>query len=585
MLRLIKDFQGRKGQAPLPRLNQKGQALILAYLVLIFLTIIVSVFFSKAVTENNLARRQRLTQEAIYLAEGGIEDAICKFSQAIANYDVAADIEIWPAQSEPPPDPLVPHTTIYSSFHNATVNSVIVRLESAERPVDVGGGASGSARNYEVTATLQHPLNSSIVVSLHQIVERRIIPAFQHAVFYENDLEILPGQNMTFSGRIHSNSDIYLGAESGAVLRVDSDYLHSAGNIYNKRKDDGSRMSGDVSIEITDSDPVAHDYMEKEGVYLDSDNPNWTTESQTRWQGTVKSTVHGVTKLTTPQVRSILPDGYYANQAYLKIENNTIKRGGVVLEQGVDVPADTITDSTTFYNNREDKTVKMTEVDLMKLAGYESKEKYEQGIRGFDNHLDNVGGFVNSNGLLYATRNDSGDLYQPGIRLVNGELIDRTAGLTMVTNDPLYVQGNYNTENKKSAAVICDSLNLLSSAWDNDADSHAGLDSRVAQETTVNTAFIAGIDDTVGSQYNGGLENYPRMHEKWSGINLNIRGGFLALWNSEIATGAWVYGYADSQYTAPIRNWDYDTDFNDTGNLPPFTPWAVEMYRVAWWKE
>jgi hypothetical protein len=56
----------------------------------------------------------------------------------------------------------------------------------------------------------------------------------------------------------------------------------------------------------------------------------------------------------------------------------------------------------------------------------------------------------------------------------------------------------------------------------------------------------------------------------------------VALWNSQIAQGAWAYG--GTQYTAPLRNWNYDTDFS-SGNLPPFTPWAVEAERGAFWRE
>lgn len=51
---------------------------------------------------------------------------------------------------------------------------------------------------------------------------------------------------MTFSGgKIHSNSDIYVG--SNATLSLDSQ-ITSAGNIYYRRKDDGSVPSGTVRI-------------------------------------------------------------------------------------------------------------------------------------------------------------------------------------------------------------------------------------------------------------------------------------------------------------------------------------------------
>ena len=62
-----------------------------------------------------------------------------------------------------------------------------------------------------------------------------------------------------------------------------------------------------------------------------------------------------------------------------------------------------------------------------------------------------------------------------------------------------------------------------------------------------------------------------------------IAGSFVALWNSQIATGNWVYG--NPQYTAPRRVWAYESSFASGSNLPPFTPWVVQMDRGAWWEE
>jgi hypothetical protein len=369
---------------------------------------------------------------------------------------------------------------------------------------------------------------------------------------------------MNFSGRIHSNSDIYLGTH--ATLTVNSNYLYSVANIYNRRKDAPSTpMNGTVNIKIFGSES----YAAMDG--LDSEDANWATESQTRWNGTVKSTVHGVSRLAVPSVASIQPDGYYSENAQdngIYIVNDTVKENGTILYEGVDIPIGTVAPSTTFYNNREGKWIKMTDINVDKLDG-----GYFDG-KNYLNHLP-------ANGLIYATRNDALSSEEPGVRLLNASEIKRSDGLTVVSNDPVYIQSNFNDVAKKPCAVICDSVNLLSNQW-TDTNSTQSLNNRtVTQTTTINLCFIAGVDTTSEGHYNGGLENYPRFHEKWDGQTLYIRGAFVNIWPTQIASGAWVYG--SPQYTAPNRNWDYDTALS-SGTMPPFTPFAVEARRGAWWR-
>lgn len=538
--------------------NKNAQALIISLIGVLILTILGAAFLSKSIHENRMLQRQKLEKELLYLAEGAVEDAIAQFKYDIANFNVDHDVAQYPLT-----DTIITNFSPSTAFPGgASASSLITEAEDDERTITDSDGIQVRVKNYRLTVDVQHPVDSNFSLTLNQVITRRLIYTFQHAVFYEDDLELLPGVNMTFSGRVHSNNDIYLGANN--TLTIDSEYLRSSGNIYNRRKDDGSSTSGDVDIKRAGTS----DFYEMDG--LDSDSAGWATESQTRWNGTVQTSVHGVTELTAPSVGSIQPGGYYDNNCGMRILNGTITKGGVTLVEGTDIPPGTISTSTTCYNNRESEWVRMTEVDMQKLGGGNF------GGTDYPNHLADA----NFNGLIYATRDDA-VTNQPGIRLLNGSEIKRTDGLTVVTNDPLYIQGDYNTVNKKSAAVICDAANVLSNNWD-DSHSNQNLPNRTATNTTVNTAFIAGIDTTTTGHYNGGLENYPRLHERWSGRELEIRGSFVALWDSQIATGAWVYG--NPQYEAPIRNWDYDSDFLSVG-MPVFTPWAVEVSKGAWWKE
>ena len=149
----------------------------------------------------------------------------------------------------------------------------------------------------------------------------------------------------------------------------------------------------------------------------------------------------------------------------------------------------------------------------------------------------------------------------------------------MVSENPVYIKGDYNTVSKKGAAVICDAINLLSNAW-NDTKTKGTLPT--ASNTTYNLAVIAGNTETVVGSYNGGLENLPRFHEKWSGKTCTISGSFVNAWYSQHATSPWAGGATDV-YAPPSRNWNYDTSFNTVSNLPPFTPMVVSADDVVSW--
>ena len=129
--------------------------------------------------------------------------------------------------------------------------------------------------------------------------------------------------------------------------------------------------------------------------------------------------------------------------------------------------------------------------------------------------------------------------------------------------------------NKIPSAVVGDAVNILSNAW-NDANSLLSQSSRVASNTTVNAAIVAGNVPTTSSSYSGGIENFTRFHENWSGRYFTIYGALALLYNSGQATRPW--GGAD--YTPPGRRWYYDTMLQDN-NPPGFS--AARVYERGRW--
>ena len=127
---------------------------------------------------------------------------------------------------------------------------------------------------------------------------------------------------------------------------------------------------------------------------------------------------------------------------------------------------------------------------------------------------------------------------------------------------------------------------LLSNNW-NDANASSGLNSRLAFNTTYNTAILSGFmpsgwtppggDAPYG--FSGGAINFPRFLEQWTGRSCNYYGSMVEIFNSTTFTGEWDTG---NIYNPPNRRWSFDTLFST--NPPPGSPDAVVMARGSWAK-
>jgi hypothetical protein len=76
-------------------------------------------------------------------------------------------------------------------------------------------------------------------------------------------------------------------------------------------------------------------------------------------------------------------------------------------------------------------------------------------------------------------------------------------------------------------------------------------------------------------QLNGGLHNFKRFLETWSGDRLNYSGSLINLTNSRNNNGFWTC--CTTVYTPPTRDWTFDTTFLDANRLPPGTPFIYSI--------
>lgn len=213
----------------------------------------------------------------------------------------------------------------------------------------------------------------------------------------------------------------------------------------------------------------------------------------------------------------------------------------------------------TFFDYRENKPVTVTQIDCNILG---------------DTELEH--------GILYVSDIQDTPGVLKALRIINCATLAPADGLTIVSDNPVYIKGDFNTNSKKGAAILGDTVTFLSNNWNdsNAVNASSPFANRVATPTTVNAAIVTGNTTTSLGNYNGGLENLPRFLENWSGNDFFLRGSIVNLWESQQATGAWVYG--SPIYNAPNRVWSYDTDFDDPANLPPGTPRVRTLARAQW---
>jgi hypothetical protein len=222
--------------------------------------------------------------------------------------------------------------------------------------------------------------------------------------------------------------------------------------------------------------------------------------------------------------------------------------------------------SSTYYNFREAKTVASTDIDVQKLN---ASPAFQTLVA------------VNDGIVVYFSdrRNEGSGTLQDSVRLVNGSTLP-TKGLTLASENPMYVKGNYNTVSKQPSGLVSDAFNVLSNSW-NDANSwNTNLTNKGASNTTIQTTVITGNTDTSGGQYNGGFENIHRMHENWSGDSLTFNGSVVVLFNSQSATGNWIYG--GNHYTAPQRIWSFDTDLANPDYAVPGLPSVFNVAKAGY---
>lgn len=276
-----------------------------------------------------------------------------------------------------------------------------------------------------------------------------------------------------------------------------------------------------------------------------------------------------------------------------------------------------------FWNHREQQWMYLLNVNVRALI--EWNERNGSPLYPYDD--------TSNGGLVFFLSVSGPDANLPrnnyGVRVFDAADFDtrnRTfptgvtdpTGLTIVSDQGMIIQGNYNTKDKQPAAIMSDAQWILSQGWEvpsasgnhpndrksvfnlstdrrdvPDSDSPGGPGGRASFTTStalgMNAALLFGLGPSTRHPdwYNGGLENFPRFLESWNGRTFNYRGSFVSLGRAQHKLADWACGSGNAcngsgVYDPPTRAYDYDADFNVVEKLPPMTPKIVYVQQLLY---
>ncbi len=438
-------------------------------------------------------------------------------------------------------------------------------------------GLYGSNASYRLSGRISELDQTPVVrVSVQQDLQVASIPLFQFAIFYGLDLEINPSTDLTLNGRVHSNRGIYTKPAGATTFQT---HVTAAGTIQleNSPNDPVWRTLGSVVYQ-----------GEHDGGVKALNLPIGATNDANALQALIDMPPAG------ESASSLIGQQRYYNKADLII---LIKENGVFATSGAYNGFNTVvpwmqsrsivdtngsklfgignSEYVSFADYREYAYVQSTDVDISKLV---SEYSNLTAVLGREARIIYIADLRYLNGYLSV------------VRLGNGQTLPAN-GLTIATPNALYVQGHYNapsayvgttnTTTTVPASLIADAITILSDNWVDKNSSSTTWSKRKATATTINAAIIAGIVPSDGSYYSGGVENFHRLLEDWSGINFTFNGSIVAVYPSRQASSQW--GNNNHIFKPPAeRNFSRDPNFLNPAKLPPGTPEVRTIIRSKW---
>lgn len=595
-----------------PRRLRAGFALEMVLLLMVAMSVVIVTGLSAVSTISRTSGADYQAARASYAMEGAGDDLMSQLDAAMQDGQVTAE-EIGGLATPELPGYTVTHSTA-------------AKGDPALRTVTTGPftGLYSMNQVFEITVSARDSSRSRAGAVI--TVNAQSIPVFQFGVFYDQDLEFHPGPSMTFAGRVHTNGNLYTYNNvtfDGVLTTPESTFLAL------KNAETGSngvfiRNGSGVATKL-DFDSRSHG----EAAYR--------LRSEQLLDSRLMSAAHGVRPLQLPLPTGmplwtlLLPRDAADPELVRRVKMAWKADWNVTVRGGVLAIADTTVMKAVFC----DSLVHVRPAGLEVPSAADCRKIFKPRVNAFvdgrellqpdliDIHLDSLKAWSDAAPSTRAPRvlyvgftnlpaGTLGDM--PAVRLRQGaelplprSLVD-SGGLTVATERPLYVMGDFNSTEWRPASLMGDAVIFLSNppnpsmsadgslpptarcghasafGWcDNQQSAYAV---RRASSTIHNAAVLAGHTATSCDKaragcssptQGGGVHNMMNYRENWGGgATHTYRGSIVSLFTSRLFTRGF-----GSYYSPPVRIWSFETRFQNPAQLPPGTPAVGNVMQTA----
>ncbi len=500
--------------------------------------------------------------------------------------------------------------TVTSIDTNA--NTALVPLQS-QYP-----GLLGFCATYAIISNVK-PVNANynFVSAVEQTVQLAEIPVFQFAIFYNSLLEFTTAGTLTVQGRVHANSNIYVGSANpltfnytvtctGVITNpawAGANPPYGGAVTYNGNPQYGTGGANlTLPIGSTNNSPTNVIQI----LYPSTGSDNLAMKHQRYYNkaemlilvtnNTFKPTNTVVTiRLQAPPINGMSCDDP-SPVTFINVNPSTFVTNAAWASNNFDFWLST---TNSFYDFRQGQYMRVTQINVSNFNTWCTTNRCIYNTAGGSNKFNSS---VPLNIIYVGDSRVINSSTNAAVRLMGGGSTNFPPyGLTVATPEPMYVWGNYDTPystNLNSTNVIgtyptsfiCDALTILSANWQDSYSSASTASQRPATSTTVNGAMITGVVYSTGSggsgttDYSGGVHNMPRMLENWgNNSTLTFNTSMVNLFPSQVATAPFIWPSTGTVYGVPsFRQFYFNQNYTTAAGLPPGTPLIYALLRADW---